>query len=204
MKKMLDARTLDCPKPVIETQKALKDGAVTELEVWVGNVTAKENLKRFAETGGYEYSITEREDGFAIVIYKQAWESVSAESTEKTQEIQSPENSQGKTYLILSDKLGKGDDELGKVLIKGFLYTLTQTEPFPKKILLLNSAVKLSTENIETLEHLQTLKEKGVEIYSCGTCLNFYGLAEELKVGEIGNMYDVVESLSKGDCVTIA
>lgn len=200
MKKMLDARTLDCPRPVIETQKTLKEAEVTELEVWVGNTTAKENLKRFAETGGYEYSINEREDGFSIVIHKQAWEPIDKEE----EPVPRPKKADGKTYLILSDRLGKGDDELGKVLIKGFLYTLTQTEPFPKKILLLNSAVKLSTENIETLEHLRTLKENGTEIFSCGTCLNFYGLAQELKVGEVGNMYDVVGSLTEGDCITIA
>lgn len=204
MKKVLDVRTLDCPKPVIETQKALKDPETTELEVLVGNPTAKENLKRFAETGGYDYTVEEREGGFAIFIAKQAWESTESDVSVQKVEKSLPKDPDGITYLILSDKLGKGDDELGKLLMKSFLYTLTQTEPFPKKILLLNSAVKLSTENIETVEHLQMLKENGTEIFSCGTCLNFYNLAEELKVGEIGNMYDVVESLGKGECITIA
>ena len=97
--------------------------------------------------------------------------------------------------MIKSEFLGDGNDELGKVLMKGFLYTVTETKPYPEKVVLLNSAIKLSTINEETVVHLKKLEEAGTKIYSCGTCLNYYDLADQLKVGVTGNMYDVVESL---------
>lgn len=203
MKKELDARTWDCPKPVIETQKSLKVPEITELIVHVGNRTAKENLRRFAETGGYDFDISEQEDGsFTIRIQKEAWtEDHQVIPRLKEEKVKEPK---GKTYLITTDCLGKGEEELGKLLMKGFLYTLTQAEPYPSKVVLLNSAVRLSTLNEETIEHLEKLQSLGTQIYSCGTCLNFYGLADSLKVGEIGNMYDVVEALASNDSVTIA
>lgn len=201
MKKTLDARNWDCPKPVIEAQKALKEPEITELVVHIGNMTARENLKRFAQTGGYDYSVTDNSDGsFTISIQKEAWTSEQAVIPQVKEKKKTP---YGKTYLITSERLGQGAEELGQVLMKGFLYTLTQTEPYPKKILLLNSAIHLSTTNEETVEHLKRLNELGTQIYSCGTCLNFYEKAEKLKVGEIGNMYDVVEALSSNETITI-
>lgn len=206
MKKVLDVRTLECPKPILETQKALKDTAITTLEVIVGNKTSRENLKRFSETSGYPYEIADEGDDtyrFTLEIKpSEGREEEQAEKQEDSAQVSSEDIE--RTYLVLSDELGKGDSELGKILMKGFLYTMTQTEPLPKKILLLNSAVKLSTINSETVEHLQALEANGVEIFSCGTCLNFYDLADDLKVGLIGNMYDVVEGLNKSkNVVTI-
>ncbi len=191
MKKLLDARKLECPKPILETQKILKDAMVTEVEVIVDNITARENLKRFAGSAGFSYDVKEKDkDEYAITISRSA----SAEDTEKNN-VQV--KAEGTTYLILSDELGKGDPELGRILMKGFLYTLTQTSPLPDKLILLNSAVRLSTVNDETVDHLKVLENSNVEIYSCGTCLNFYNLADSLRVGVIGNMYDVVEAISQ-------
>ena len=81
--------------------------------------------------------------------------------------------------------MGNGNDELGEVLMKGFIYTLTESKPYPKSILLVNSGVKLSTENYDTIGNLKILEEAGVEILSCGTCLDYYGLKESLKVGSV-------------------
>lgn len=194
MKKVLDVKTLDCPQPVIETKKLLEDDSITTLEVLVGNMTAKENVKRLANSMGLENTISEIDGGFSITISKDGATVVSEKAT----------ISDGKTYLILSDSIGDGEAELGKLLMKSLIYTLTQTSPYPKAIYLLNSGVKLSTQNEEIITHLKELSELGTEVFSCGTCLNFYNLAEELKVGAIGNMYDVVEGLSAGEVITIA
>ncbi len=203
MRKTIDVRALDCPKPVIETQKAIKEADVTELEILIGNPTAKENLKRFAETGKYAYDLADHGDGtFTMVIKKEAGETVNEAADNFVATCDIPVG--GKTILIASDTLGKGEEELGKLLMKSFVYTLTQTEPYPEKVLLLNSAVRLSTQNEEIIEHLKDLESKGTKVFSCGTCLNFYQLAEELKVGAIGNMYDVVEALyAAPDTITI-
>lgn len=97
--------------------------------------------------------------------------------------------------LITSEFLGKGDDALGKILMKGFLYTLSETMPVLKAVLFLNSGVKLTTENEETVAHLVKMEQQGVQMLSCGTCLDFYHLKDRLKVGEVANMYDIVDML---------
>lgn len=201
MKITLDLRGMECPKPVLETQKAFKNQELTEFEVKVDNMTARENLKRLAASKGYKSEVKEDNGAITINITREA---------SKVQELESDnfeivcdipkldENGISNTVIMItSEYFGQGNDELGKVLIKGFLYTLTETRPYPAKVLLINSGIKLSTVNEETVLHLQKLEQSGTKIYSCGTCLNYYDLAQQLKVGEIGNMYDVVESLTQ-------
>ena len=101
------------------------------------------------------------------------------------------------TVLIKSCFLGVGDETLGSTLMKAFIFTLTQSKPLPKKIMFLNSGVKLTTENEETVKNLQVLEKEGTEIVSCGTCLDFYNLKDKLQVGSVGNMYDIVDSLNQ-------
>ena len=98
--------------------------------------------------------------------------------------------------------MGNGNDELGHTLMKGFLYALSQLEKLPEKILFYNGGVIWTTEGSDSLEDLKTMEEQGVEILSCGTCLNFYGLTDKLKVGSVTNMYDIVESMAKADKVS--
>ena len=113
------------------------------------------------------------------------------------------EELEDKCIFISSNKMGNGNDELGEVLMKGFIYTLTESKPYPKSILLVNSGVKLSTENHDTIGNLKILEEAGVEILSCGTCLDYYGLKESLKVGSVTNMYTIVD-IMKNSSQTIS
>ena len=103
--------------------------------------------------------------------------------------------------VISSAAMGNGNDELGHTLMKGFLYALSQLEKLPEKILFYNGGVTWTTEGSDSLEDLRSMEEQGVEILSCGTCLNFYGLTDKLKVGSVTNMYDIVESMAKADKV---
>ena len=95
--------------------------------------------------------------------------------------------------------MGNGNDELGEVLMKGFIFALTELDELPSTVLLYNSGVKLSTEGSKSIEDLKTLQAQGVEILSCGTCLNYYDLADKLEVGEVTNMYFIVEKMSQAD-----
>lgn len=190
MKKIIDCKSLECPKPVLETMKALQEGGFSTLVVQVDNITAKENVIRLASSKGLASSFEQKDFGFEIVI--EIANGDIGEVAVAKEEIQA----KGPIYVIKSDKLGEGEAQLGNILMNGFLFTLTQTEPTPTRVVLLNNGVYLSTESEEAVRHLKVLSEKGTKIYSCGTCLNFYGLTEKLQVGEIGNMYDVVESIS--------
>ncbi|GAA0092422.1 sulfurtransferase-like selenium metabolism protein YedF [Paraclostridium bifermentans] len=184
----LDAKGLACPKPVINTKKKLDSIEQGVIEVTVDNDIAKENILKLAKSMNLEANVLKTEkDSICIEIIK--GENVIIE--EKSQE------SLADTCIFInSDKMGTGNDELGQVLIKGYIYTLTESKPYPKSILFVNSGIKLTTENEATVENLKILQDAGVEILSCGTCLDYYGLKEELKVGTVTNMYTIVESMN--------
>ena len=191
----LDARGLACPKPVINTKKELENIEQGVVVVTVDNEIAKENVLKLAKSMNHEANILKSEkDLISIEIIK--GENVIIE--EKSQESLSDT-----CIFISSDKMGNGNDELGHVLMKGYIYALTESKPYPKSIMFVNSAIKLTTENEATIENLKVLESSGVEILSCGTCLDYYGLKEALKVGTVTNMYTIVENMN-GSSKTIS
>ena len=98
---------------------------------------------------------------------------------------------------IGSNCMGSGDDNLGATLMKGYIYAVSQQEELPKTILFYNGGAKLTTEGSLSLEDLKAIEEQGVQILTCGTCLNYYGLSEKLSVGSVTNMYTIVETLAQ-------
>lgn len=180
----IDARGLQCPEPVIRTKKALEEITSGEIITIVDNVTAKENVSRLAANLNCPYEITEQEGCFYIKI-------------KKTEEGAEQQENKDFIIVITSDQLGAGAEELGRLLMKTYTYTLNETAPYPKAVIFMNSGVKLVVEGAETLENLQKLEDKGVEIISCGTCLDYYKLKEKLKTGIVGNMYTIVEYMNK-------
>ena len=97
--------------------------------------------------------------------------------------------------------MGNGDDQLGRTLMKGFLYAVSQLEQLPKTILLYNGGVKLAVEGAVSVEDLKSMEAQGVQVLACGTCLNYYGLTEQLAVGSVTNMYAIAEAMSGADKV---
>jgi len=186
MSNEIDARGLACPQPVIATKKALENltgGVVTTI---VDNTAAKENVIKFAVASGCGASVEEKQGHYYIKITKGPAGAKQVEGQAAT----------GQTvYLITKDTLGHGSEELGAVLMKAFLYTLLETEPLPRTLLFINSGVRLATEESPLLGHLQTLAGRGVNILSCGTCLDYFALKERLAVGEVTNMYSIVAEL---------
>lgn len=183
----IDARGLACPKPVINTKKELDKIESGIVVTTVDNDIAKENRLKLANSLGCETNIIKEEANLISIEIKKG-ENVIIEEKK--------DNSLDDTCVFISsDKMGSGNDELGNVLIKGFIYTLTETKPYPKSILLVNGGVRLSADNEATIENLKILEEAGVEILSCGTCLDYYGLKENLQVGTVTNMYTIVDIL---------
>lgn len=185
----------NCPIPVVKAKKAidaLEDAAIVEIsvdnEIAVQNVTKMVNQKNLEST-------CEKVGENHYVIKVQCGEVVESEATK---EVFSAIAKEEKMVVVLSsDKMGEGDEELGKVLIKGFIYAITQLDKYPKSVLLYNSGVKLASEGSDSIEDLKVLEDHGVEILSCGTCLNFYNLQDKLQVGKVTNMYSIVEELSE-------
>jgi selenium metabolism protein YedF len=179
----IDARGLPCPQPVIKTKKALEEIEPGQITVLVDSPESRENVQRFAGSQGCQVAVRE-EDG---VFYLDITKGVSARTELKT--------GGGEVILIASDQLGVGDERLGEILMKAFLNTLWDYEPKPAKLLFINNGVRLTTEGSEVLETLALLEKKGVQIFSCGTCLEYYNLREKLRVGLVSNMYAIVDAL---------
>ena len=180
-----------CPLPVIETRKALKENE--QVETTVDNKVATENLRRMAAQMGYEDDLKEKgADRFVVTITK-------TQGAERAETDPDTATKAADEFVVVIDSvtMGNGAEQLGKNLMKTFIYTLTEQEVLPQRIIFYNGGVQLLTEGSEVLEDLQKLAAEGVEIYGCGACLNFYGLTEKVKVGEITNMFSIVEMMRK-------
>ena len=190
-----------CPVPVVKTRKAMETIKGAEVvETLVDNEIAVENLKKMAGQMEYQVKDQKLEEGKYSV-------QIMVTEAEKTENIQAdicdcrPTAASDKVVVIRSNVMGEGDPELGKVLIKGFIYALSQQEELPKTILFYNGGAYLTCEGSASLDDLKELEHRGVKILTCGTCLNFYGLSEKLKVGEVTNMYEIAATMSKASLI---
>ncbi len=184
----------NCPIPVVKAKKAIEGLTdVAIVEVSVDNEIAVQNVTKMVTQKNLE-STCEKIDENNYVIRVKCGEIIENEVTEDV--VATVEKEEKIVVVLSSDKMGEGDEELGKVLIKGFIYAITQLDKLPKAVLLYNGGVKLSSEGSDSIEDLKALEEQGVEILSCGTCLNFYNLQDKLQVGKVTNMYSIVEELA--------
>jgi selenium metabolism protein YedF len=191
----VDARGLACPQPVLETRRALEQSAGGKLRVLVDSETSRENVSRFARNQGCRVEVSGRGKQFEIVIARDGEPSTEEELTPSAIPVEHPDEIKNVVY-IGNNCMGKGDDELGAKLMRGFLRTWIDVTPKPWRMVFINSGVKLTTVDDEAVEAVSLLEEKGVEILSCGTCLQHFGLEDRLKVGKVTNMYEVIDSLN--------
>lgn len=190
----IDARGQACPLPVVRAKKALAAMGEGVLEVLVDNKTAVHNLEALGKTLKVEASGEERgASTFAVTFAKGAASVAAAAAQDAACPAVQATPTGGVVAVIPSEFMGSGDDELGAVLMKGFVFALTQLDELPETVLMYNGGVKLACAGSSSLDDLRALAEAGVEVMSCGTCLNHYGLAEQLEVGEATNMYVIVE-----------
>ncbi len=211
--KEIDSRGLPCPQPVLNTRKALNElfqGGHQEftLTVIVDNEAAKENVSRFAGTTGCQVTAENREGDIYLLIQNPAEKDVLKDSSLPGVAVSCdyPGGAPaGQTiFLITSPTLGQGSEELGKMLMRSFMYSLQELDSLPGKMLFFNSGVFLTTAGSPVLDELKQLKDRGVEILSCGTCLDYYQLQDKLEIGSVTNMYDTVENISLATkCVTL-
>jgi selenium metabolism protein YedF len=196
--KTLDMRGQPCPIPVVNAKKVLAEQDAQGLVVLVDNIVAVQNLEKMAKGTGCGFSYTE--DGasqYRVTIVKGA-NTVSDKPVESAAPpVLESGGKGGLVVLITSDSMGRGAEELGRLLIKGFVFSLTQLSPSPEAVIFLNAGAHLTTEGANTVPDLKTLEEKGTGIYTCGTCANYYKLTEALAVGSIVDMMNITNRLSK-------
>lgn len=193
----IDARGKACPQPVVLALHALAELKEGEnLEVWVDNDAAVENLKRMAAQKGRAASVQKESDFWRVQI---------GEGDQDAPQS-APQPGCGCAVMgadavvaIGNDTMGRGSEELGHALFKSFLYALAQLETPPRTMLFFNGGAKWTVEGSPSLEDLRELESRGTEILTCGTCLDYYGLKEKLAVGSVTNMYHIAEILTQAD-----
>lgn len=182
----IDARGLSCPQPVILTKRAMDDNIGEDIITVVDNPAALDNVCKLAQSQGYDYTVEENGEENTIKMTKASANCPATTISNRDVAI-----------LVRSDLFGSGNDELGAILMKSFMYALTEMDNRISHLIFMNGGVRLSVEGSPVLEHLQLLEEAGVEIMSCGTCLDFLQLKEKLAVGQITNMYTALETLTQ-------
>ena len=185
----VDARGLACPQPVIQTRKAMQHA--DHILTLVSSETSMTNVSRMAEKAGWRVNVVESDDEYQIELVKG---DTAPEPTPlpvgKAEAVNGP-----LVLAISSDTMGRGDDELGGILIRGFFHTLGEVEPLPQTIILFNSGARLACEGSPVLDDLRALEDRGVEVLVCGTCLGYFEIKEQLGVGQVSNMYDIAETM---------
>ena len=193
-----------CPIPVVKTKNAIRElGSGGVVEVSVDNEIAVQNLNKMAKQKNYEFSYEKKSDTeYIVTIGINSDSKTDTNTVSKISGTQKDEISLKETVVVIdSDKMGDGDEEFSKTLLKGFIYALSSQDIPPAKIIFYNTGVKMTTEGSESIEDLKVLTNAGAKIYSCGACLNNYGLTEKLLIGEVTNMYDIAGYLLNADLV---
>lgn len=185
MENQVDVRGMECPLPVITTKKALEKTDVTSVVTIVDNEIARDNVVRYAESMNYGVEVDQKENSYYIHICKEALGGM---------EI-SQETNSDLLYMITADKLGRGEDQLGNVLMRSFFYSLAESDIKPGTIIFMNAGVKLVSEGSPVLTELVALEKKGTKILACGTCLDYYKLKEKLCIGSVSNMYAILDQM---------
>lgn len=185
-----------CPIPVVKAARALRE--MTEpgiLEVHVDNEIAVQNLTRMA--AGHKLAArSEKRSEREFVVSMEVTEPAGESPLEEPPLACVPDQRGSLVVAVDSAVMGRGSDQLGAVLMKGFLFAVGQLPQLPGTMLFYNGGARLTCRGSDSLEDLKNLEAQGVEILTCGTCLNHYGLTEELAVGSVTNMYSIVEKLA--------
>ncbi len=188
MAKIIDARNLSCPQPVMLTMKALEEA--DEVTTVVDNEVARENVAQLGKSQGCDVSIEQKEDGIYLTLRKPKAEPAKKE----------PQSATGIVLFVGSDSLGRGeDDQLGSLLMQKFLPTVSGLTSSPETIILINNGVKLITEDSLVVGELRQLESQGIEILACGTCLTRFQLTGKVAVGQVSDMYTIADKLLKAE-----
>jgi selenium metabolism protein YedF len=191
---ILDLTGLKCPMPLIETKKALKQlDKQDALKIIIDNETSVKNVVHFLND--HSIPVTRNKQGDLFELFVNPTDNLTIESSDPALWCE-PEAGGGHFVVFFSkDRIGEGSDELGHALIGAMLNTFKSTEHLPQKMIFMNSGINLVVNGSLFLPQMKELSEKGIDLIACGTCLDYFGKMEELAVGRVSNMHDILESL---------
>ena len=198
MAKTLDARGLACPAPVLMVMDAIEKEDLPELMIMVDNEASRENVTRFFESRQYAVTSTSQGSDYLLAAHREN----NASSTMRQDDVGTHESASTsrKTFIMVAgDKLGSGDDELGRKLMLSFIKTVKEMEDDLWRLVFVNNGVKLTIDTSPVLADLQAYEQAGLVILVCGTCLTHFDLMEAKKVGQTTNMLDIVTAMQLAD-----
>ncbi|HPY96457.1 MAG TPA: sulfurtransferase-like selenium metabolism protein YedF [Candidatus Cloacimonadota bacterium] len=193
--KIIDTRGELCPKPIIKTKKVIPSIAVNEsFQILTDNEISLNNLLRFLKDNSFETEVNAKDNYHVINCIKR--DKVLTNPDAESYCCSAPTN---ENYIIVfkSNKMGIGDDALGSILMKAFINNLGEQNKLPKALIFYNSGVTLAQETSSVIGALNDLQSKGIEIVICGTCVDFFKIKENIKIGTISNMFAITEYLTK-------
>jgi selenium metabolism protein YedF len=191
----IDCAGLPCPQPVLRVKEAFEQGA-GRVEVLVDNEASKDNVLRFARSQGHTAACSDQPGGCFAVSIAAAGEPAAPSGDAAACWRDAPVRPRQMVYVISSDSMGRGSEELGWALLQTYIRTIKDIKPLPDKILFYNSGVRLVAASSGALDALRELQNQGVEILACGTCLDFYQLKSAMQVGQIADMYTIMETMA--------
>jgi selenium metabolism protein YedF len=189
--KIVDCRNMTCPLPVVTVKRALEEAAGEDVKVLLDDGPPRENVTRFASNRGYSVEEAREGDSYALLISGRSAEPLPLQMGK----------SGGSVLLVASDSIGDGPPELGRLLMKNFIISLLEVAETPERIFFVNRGVFLTTEGSEVIEALAKLADRGVEVLSCGVCLDFFHVREGLLTGSVTNMFTMAESMLRAGSV---
>jgi selenium metabolism protein YedF len=200
--RIVDTKGLTCPVPIIETKKALKsayDGETFQLQT--DNKTAYSNISKFLSDNKVKFSVEEKKGVWTFTITNETGTVINTQPEEYC-EVPAPETTNGNYCVVISSEImGQGNDELGRKLMKSFFTALSCMDRMPSAIMFYNSGVKLTVDDSPVAEMLHEIQNKDTEILICGTCVDFYGIAQKIHIGRISDMYQITQKQSESGTI---
>jgi len=190
---IINAKGLLCPKPLILTKKAINEGNENFIII-VDNDIAKENIQRFLKDNNKDFNIKEKDNNFYIEVGID-----NIKITSDPVEYCSYPVKRNSVICFKNNRMGTGNDDLGEILMKAFINTIIELDTLPSSLIFYNNGVKLTIESSGVFKSLKELEDKDVKLLICGTCVDFFNIKDQIKIGIISNMYVIMEELNNAD-----
>lgn len=198
--KEFDLRDLACPGPVLKLKELLEAGE-KDVRFHVADELCRSNVSRFATSRGAGIEVEEDGEGGFFVTVTAGEDSATPRRGEKQLLVCEVPTTGPRVVQVTASTMGAGDDELGALLMRAYLKTQAQLEQRPQTILFYNSGVKLCCAGSLLIDDLRNLESEGIEILACGTCLNYFELADQLVVGRVTDMLEIATRLAEAGSI---
>lgn len=194
--KIIDTKGQKCPKPIVETKKALKESGIGEtFSVLSDSKTSVSNISRYLTDNGIKFSISEENGIWTFLVTNETGTGETGPVEEICEVTSKDKVTADFVVAITSEIMGYGDDNLGKKLMRSLFVSLTCLDELPGVIVFYNSGVRLAEKNSEVIDLIRELENKGVEIILCGTCVDHFGIGDNIGAGKTGDMYLITQKL---------